>query len=262
MSNFKSGYKPSPPDPRDKILDATVLTEMAKRGSYGAGEHVIAEHTPISDQGSLNSCVANAVCDALEVLLGVENPSNVVQLSRLMTYWNARSYTQSTNLDDGAYIRDAIDSLRTLGVCPEDAWPYVASNVFAQPPIRAYQLSIDNKIEAYYRIPGDGKGRCDTIEHAVRADHPVVFAAPVTDEFTRFFRNEEKVWPRVRTWVGYHAMIVVGVRYANGERQFKIRNSWGTSWGDNGHTWFSEDYMGSPEVNDLWVLTRVPTLVF
>lgn len=262
MSTFKSGYKPSPTDPRDKVLDAPVLTEMAKLGAYGTDEWVIPEHTPVSDQGSLSSCVANAVCDALEVVLGVEDPGSVVQLSRLHCYWNARSYTQETGKDEGTFIRNAIDSLRTLGVCPEDAWPYVQSNVFAQPPIRAYQLSVDNKIEAYYRVVGDGKARCDTIEHALRSNHPVVFGAPVTDEFTKFFGKGDKVWPRVRTWVGYHAMIVVGVRYVNGERQFRIRNSWGTSWGDGGHTWFSEDYMGSPEVNDLWVLTRVPTLVF
>lgn len=263
MSNFKSGYKPDPHDPRDRILDTAVLTEMVSVGAvYNTDEHIIVEHTPVSDQGSLSSCVANAVCDALEVLLGVENPASVVQLSRMLCYWNARSYTQDTDKDDGTYIRNAIDSLRTLGVCPEAVWPYSASNVFAQPPIRAYQKSIDNKIESYYRIGGEGKERCDTVEHAIRSNHPVVFAAPVTDEFTRYFRNDGKVWPATKTWVGYHAMIVVGVRYVNGERQFKIRNSWGTSWGDNGHTWFSESYMGSPEVNDLWVLTRVPELVF
>lgn len=263
VSTFKSGYKPDPHDPRDKILDATVLTEMVKVGAtYGTDEHIIVEHTPISDQGSLSSCVANAVCDALEVLLGLEDPKNVVQLSRLHCYWNARSYTQDTDKDDGTYIRNAIDSLRTLGVCPEDVWPYAMSNVFAQPPIRAYQKSIDNKIESYYRIDGAGSSRCDTVEHAVRSNHPVVFAAPVTDDFTKYFRGDGRVWPETKTWVGYHAMIVVGVRYVNGERQFKIRNSWGPSWGDSGRTWFSEGYMGSTLCNDFWVLTRVPALVF
>jgi hypothetical protein len=262
VNSFKSGYKFSPPDPRDKVLAGVPLIEMAKAGVYGTDEHSLPEYTPISDQGALSTCVANAVCDALEILLGLENPNNVVQLSRLMTYWNARSYTQETNKDDGTFIRNAVDSLRTLGVCPESVWPYAPQMVFAQPPLRAYQESLDNKIEAYYTIPGDGKGRCDTIEHAVRANHPVTFAAPVTDEYTKYFRAEGRVWPRTRTWVGYHAQIVVGVRWVNGERQFKVRNSWGPYWGDSGHTFFSEDYMGSPEVNDIWVLTRVPSLVF
>lgn len=179
-----------------------------------------------------------------------------------MTYWNARSYSQSTDRDDGTYIRDAVDSLRTLGVCPESVWPYAPQMVFAQPPLRAYQESLDNKIEAYYRIPGDGKGRCDTIEHALRSNHPVVLAMPVSDEFTKHFKADGKVWGPTKTWVGYHAMIVVGVRYVNGGRQFKLRNSWGAQWGDNGHCWVEEAYVGDPLVNDLWVLTRVPTLVF
>lgn len=262
MSTFKSGYKWLPPQPGDKELAGPVLSEMAKAGVYGTDQYIIQENTPISDQGSLSSCVANAVGDALEILLGLENPANVVQISRLHLYWNARSYTQETGKDDGTYIRNAIDSLRTLGVCPESVWPYVPANVFAQPPIRAYQESLDNKIEAYYTIGGDGKSRCDTIEYAIRANHPVVFASPVTDEYTKYFRADGRVWPRTRTWVGYHAQIVVGVRYVNGERQFLVRNSWGPYWGDGGHAWYSEDYMGSPECNDFWVLTRVGTLVF
>ncbi len=262
-TTFKSGYKPDPHDPRDKVFDANVITEIVKVGvTYGTDEHIIQEHTPVSNQGSLSSCVANAVCDALEVLLGVQDPKSVVQLSRLLCYWNARSYTQDTDKDDGTFIRNAIDSLHTLGVCPEDVWPYVPANVFAQPPIRAYQKSIDNKIESYYRVVGDGKSRCDTIEHAIRSNYPVVFAAPVTDAYTKYFNGDGHVWPETKTWVGYHAQIIVGVRYVNGERQFKIRNSWGSSWGDNGHTWFSEGYVGSTLCNDFWVLTLVPTLVF
>lgn len=259
---FKSGYLYSPPSPTDKVLTNTVLTEMAKTGVYGTDEHILSEHTPISDQGSLSSCVANAVCDALEILIGLEDPAKVVQLSRLMTYWNARVRSQSTSTDDGTYIRDAIDSLHTLGVCPEDAWPYVTANVFAQPPIRAYQKSIDNKIESYYRIDGVGTTRCDTIEHAIRSNHPCVFAAPVSDEYTKYFRGDGRVWSETKTYVGYHAQIITGVRYVNGARQFKVRNSWGPSWGDNGHTWFAEDYAGSTLCNDFWVLTRIPALIF
>lgn len=261
MSSFKSGYKYCPPQPGDKVLDNRVLTEMAKVSTAAGGDYSIPERTPVSNQLTLSSCVANAVCDALEILLGVENQS-VVQLSRLMTYWNARVYTNDSDKDEGTFIRNAVDSLRTLGVCPESVWPYVPANVFAQPPIRAYQESLDNKIEDYFAIVATGTVRCDTIEAAVRANHPVVFASPVTDAYTRYFSGDGRAWHETKTWVGYHAQIIVGVRFVNGERQFKVRNSWGDSWGDAGHTWYAEDYVASSLWNDFWVLTRVPALVF
>lgn len=262
IHTFRSGYRFGSPDPRDKVLTGPPLTEMVKAGSYGSLDHSIPQHTPISDQGRIGSCVANAVVDALEILLGVEDPLKVEQLSRMMVYWNARSYTRETDKDDGTFVRNAIDSLRTLGVCRESLWPYVTANVFAQPPLSAYKESLDNRISAYYTVPGSGTQRCDAIEQAVRADHPVVFAAPVTEEYVRYFGGDGRAWPRVRTWLDYHAQIVVGVRWDAGVRSFKVRNSWGPGWGDGGHTWFTEEYMGAPECNDFWVLTRSPALVF
>lgn len=222
-------------------------------------EFSIPEFTPISNQGTIGSCVANATCDALEILLGLEDPNSVVQLSRLHLYWNARSYTHDTGRDDGSYIRNCVDSLQRLGVCPESIWPYDTQMVFAQPPIRAYQLSLDNKINAYYYI---GTNRSNSIEDALRANHPVIFASDVTQEYTQYYNRNDIVWNTPKTWVGAHAQIIVGIRTVNGQREFKIRNSWGNNFGENGHTWYSEEYIESARCNDFWVITRTPVLVF
>jgi C1A family cysteine protease len=263
MEIFKSGYKPDPRDPRDKTTNnLRFLAEMTKLTASLNNEYRIPEYTPISDQGRLSTCVANAVCDALEILIGVEDPRRVVQLSRLMNYYNARSYSRDTDKDEGTYIRYAVDSLKRLGVCPESDWGYDPSRVNVQPPIRAYQKSLDNKINSYFRVDGVGTTRCDVVEQAIRANHPVIFAAPVSNEFTRHFVADNTVWNLPTNYVGYHAMIVVGVRRASSGRQFLVRNSWSSNWGDRGHCWFSEQYMGSQDVNDMWMLTRAPTLLF
>lgn len=260
--SFFSGYKPSPHVASDKPFDLVKPALVGLAESAAGQEHVIAEHTPISDQLTLNSCVANAVCDLLEVVIGLEDPSKVVQLSRLHLYWDARSYTRDTGKDEGTFIRNAIDSLRTLGVCREDVWPYVPANVFAQPPIRAYKESLDNKISAYYRVLGTGGARLDGVEAAIRANHPVTVAAPVDNTFVAY-RGGGKVFDAPSSWVGFHAMIIVGVRVNNrGEREFLLRNSWGPYWGDGGRVWVSSGFLGSTNVDDCWVITRAPSLVF
>ena len=59
--------------------------------------HIIQEFTPISNQGQLGSCVGNATMDAFEILMGLENPNSVVQLSRLHAYYLGRLYTLDTD---------------------------------------------------------------------------------------------------------------------------------------------------------------------
>lgn len=254
---IKLACKPELVLPGDKDFSIARAAVAAARVNSD-NEYHIPEYTPISFQGSLGSCVANAACDALEILLGLENPNNVIQLSRLLAYWNARSYTQDTDKDDGSYIRNCVDSFQRLGVAPESIWPYDVRMVFAQPPIRAYQLSLDNKIDAYYRINGE---RSSSIEEAVRANHPVIFASDVTKEYTQY-NGHGVVWETPKTWVGAHAQIITGIRYVEGLRQFRVRNSWGVSWGEEGHSWYSESYIESARCSDFWVMTRVGNLVF
>ena len=261
--SFFSGYKPSPSNQNDKSFDL-VVPAMLKESVSSASEHVIVERTPISNQLGLSSCVANATCDALEIILGIEDPSNVVQLSRLLAYWNARSYTHDTDKDGGTYISNAIDSFKTMGVCAESIWPYVEANVFVQPPLSAYKESLDNKISECYRIDGNGRARCDNVEAAIRANHPVVLATAIDDAFCAY-RGSSKVIGPPSTWIGFHAMIIVGVRGTPGQREFLLRNSWDVTWGDSqrpGHAWVTENYIAWDQTNDLWCITRVPTLVF
>lgn len=245
-------------DDRDLIFSATK-SKFVLPSSDVPDEYHIPEYTPVSNQLSLGSCVANAVGDALEILLGVEDPNSVEQISRLHLYYNARSIDHTTDKDDGTYIRNAIYCLKKLGVCPERAWPYDVTRVFSQPPLSAYKLSLDNKIDAYARIDSN---RADSIESAIRANHPVPFATAVSSDYVNYYGRDDVVWDPPKSWVGMHAQIFTGVKRTSNGRLFRVRNSWGESWGHRGHTWFSEDYVESSRTNDLWIMTRVPGLIF
>jgi hypothetical protein len=42
------------------------------------------------------------------------------------------------------------------------------------------------------------------------------------------------------TKVGGHAYAIAGYKWINGNRAYRIENSWGRGWGDNGGAWISE----------------------
>lgn len=255
---YKLTHKESP---NNSFKDfSSIESGFAKYASVNNTlDYSIPEYTPISDQATLSSCAANATADSFEILMGVQNKNSVIQLSRLFLYYNARVYTKSTNEDEGCYISHALDSLTTLGICREDTWKYDILKVFAQPSLMAFAEANDNKLSDFYKI---NKNRLDNVEQAVRSNHPVIFGTPVSQAFTQArYGTELPIFDFPSVSVGRHAMIVVGVKYINGKRYFEVRNSWGKSWGYNGHWLMTEDYLNNSETNDIWVATLMPNLV-
>lgn len=247
---------------REDRLFAQVQAALRQAAGVfaSAREHILPEHTPISDQGQRGTCAANAWMDALEILMGLERPGGVIQLSRLFVYWTARVLTGLHREDGGVYLRAVAHQLRKIGVVEETYLPYRDSldAVLAPPPLHLYTMASNNRIGSFYRIDSAGRQKLDEIELALRANHPVISAAPVGDEFLGYRGGGHVFGPPARSQ-GMHAMIFVGVRRAGGRREFLRRNSWGTAWGDDGHAWCSEDYVLLDE--DVWVGTRLPGLV-
>jgi C1A family cysteine protease len=222
---------------------------------------LIPEHTPISDQGPLSSCVANATADAFEILRGLSDPSAVEQLSRLFVYWNARLYSRQTNIDKGTFIMYGMQSLIDYGICGENTWQYDPNKVFAQPNQLAYKEADDNtfKVDSFYKIRTLGSYRCQDIETAIRANHPVVFGTNVDASFENYNGGNAAIDPP-SSWIGGHALVIVGVRY-NPNLEFCIRNSWTSSWGNGGHAWLSAAYIMADFTDDLYVGTQMSGLL-
>ena len=225
-----------------------------------SGEHVIPAHTPISNQGERGTCAANAWMDALEILMGLENPAQVVQLSRIFAYWVGRVLTGDEDLDEGAYLRAVAHQLRKIGVVDEQYLAYqdTLEAVLTPPPLDLYTMASNNRIGSFYRIESAEERKLSDIELAIRANHPVVSAAPVSQEFLDY-RGGGHVFGPPGKDDGLHAMIIIGVRRVGGRRQFLRRNSWGPHWGDDGHAWCDQDFVLLD--SDVWVGTRLPGLI-
>jgi C1A family cysteine protease len=265
MRNVVGGWKRSSPEQLvgvPQFKSSPTLQGLAAANTGSA--YTIPNSVPIFDQGQLDSCVANSTCAGFEILANIANSSDTTALSRLFLYWNARVYIQSTNQDAGCYIHDALNSLSTLGICEESLWPYDESEVLVQPPIAAYQQGNANTIIGFSQITDTGTTLGDSVELAVRANHPVVFGTLVSNEYAEYDGNGiGVVWdiPNENDLAGGHAQLIVGVQYVSGARQFLVRNSWGSSWSDNGTAWFTEAYIEWSQTSDIFVATLMPNLL-
>jgi C1A family cysteine protease len=243
------GFIEQDPDPKDKLFGGI-------RALPGATGDVDLRKwcSPIENQGSLNSCVGNAVCSALEMLRIKQNLKHI-DLSRLFTYFNARNMRGDQGRDVGCVVRFAMQSLTTLGTCTEAVWGYNESKVLVRPPLLAFRNAYAARIQKYEAIPGTGKPRIDAIANALRGGLPVVLGMNVTESFMYSTgTNVRNDGP----YVGAHCIMLCG--YLQSKKQFILRNSWGTNWCQAGYAFIPEQWLDDHRATDVWTCYETPKI--
>ncbi len=271
------GCLPDPEDRRDRTFGLVRASMLAASRAPSSAPFlaILPVTSPISDQGPIGSCVANATADAIELLAGRPEAWTIarsypealgylrddapppVQVSRLDLYWRARRRHGAECEDDGTYNRSAIAAAAT-GVLLERDWPYDVRNVHVRPPLGALIDAAFRPLTGYYRIMGRGHARGLDVRTAIDAGHPVIFGVDVGDPFVEYDGSGGGVvWNPPARSVGGHAMALVGYRVrGEGEIDYLARNSWGSAWGMRempGHAWISHQYLSG--ARDLWVPT-------
>lgn len=228
----------------------------------GVTEHEIPEVTPISDQLGLGACAANTWGDLLETVRGVEclregKPVVVEQLSRLWLYWVGRCLHNAQLVDEGTYLYGIASQLLTAGVPLESYWPYREDRVFVAPDLSARNVASDNIVSSIFKVQLTDH-LIDDIALCIYADQPVTLGGPVGAEYMAY-RGDDTVFDMPTKTVGQHAQIICGVRKVNGKYEFKLRNSWSTSWGKRGYAWVTENYVRN--CRDFWSASSMLPLV-
>ena len=220
---------------------------------------------------AVHNCAGNATADAAEIVAAVEEeakalsegrfPKPTVQLSRLFVYSMSRMLHDldsdgqtDLNLDEGTFVRTCLDVLARFGICREELWPHLTSMVSVAPSLKAMREAVGHRIHSYYRIKETGQDRLEAIQAALRAKHPVVFGTKVSKAF---LENSGPAVEDVPSQIeGGHAMIIVGF---TADGRYKVKNSWGPGWRDNGFAYLTSEYIMWDQTTDLWVLTGSAT---
>ncbi|MGI9531223.1 C1 family peptidase [Lutimonas sp.] len=212
-------------------------------------EYDISEYLPrVGSQGSQGSCVAWATGYYLKSFQeNYEDLQNgIVGLNYEMSPAYIYNQIKATDCDGGSAIQDALDTISSQGIVEWSVMPYDQNECDIQPNDLQKVLAEPNKIEKYYYFHQDS-----VYQHtkaSLLRDQPVVIA--VTIDRSYFGARDEDgifVYRKFKDAVGGHAMLVVG--YNDEMNAFKVVNSWGSGWGNNGFVWI--DYKAFKEAGDL-----------
>lgn len=92
----------------------------------------------VDDQNEIGSCVSNAIANSYELLVNKNQPTFFSELSRLFIYYNSRIYNETTNVDVGSSLYNGLQGVKDFGICNEELWPYIQSNVNIKPSNECY----------------------------------------------------------------------------------------------------------------------------
>ncbi len=242
------GWRPDLPDFRDRKLTVDKPVPLPPAIDLSAGM------PPVYDQGNLGSCTANAIAAAVDFERALQKEPFVTP-SRLFIYYNERVIEGDPAQDNGAEIRDGIKSVADLGICPEKEWPYTENQFAVQPFLQCYTDALTMKALVYSRLIANA----NSLRHCLAIlKRPFVFGFTVYESFESNVVAATGIVPMPQPTeqsVGGHAVLACGYDDARG--MFKVRNSWGSSWGLAGYFWIPYAYLtNSALADDFWVIMQ------
>lgn len=254
------GWKPDPKKGKDETqdYDANEILGLAiPPDSYSNRDLIVS----ILDQGSYNSCVANAGMQAVRashVLQGFKSPPLG---SRFWGYYLARAQHGDESNDSGTYIRAFFDAISVLGFPEESFWPYDDKIIGGKerwacmPDSEAFHEAYDQHMPVVYRkIFSTGDERVTAVKKAISQGYCIAFGTDVSRNFVigNFYIADR---PGLTDSIaGGHAMVMAEYDSSG----VGIVNSWGDNWNFGGWCKMSWDYIVWENTRDLWIVEHSP----
>jgi hypothetical protein len=204
---------------------------------------------PAGNQGRQSSCVAWAV--------GYACKSYQEKYEENTSYWSGSSinrnavfspafiYNQINNgVDGGSLFTDALNVLSQQGAVKWSDMPYNESDYLTRPNSSLKNNAKKYKIDFWRRVNFvDSK----EVKAQLNAGFPVIIGAMIDRGFVNSGRNsagQDFTWSASSgEQLGGHAMLVVG--YDDSKSAFKVLNSWGQDWGNDGYCWISYSFFSN-----------------
>jgi C1A family cysteine protease len=268
------GWLPDVPDFRDyhdrteqvgTLLEAVGVSE-ARKVEVPKKVDLRQWCSPVEDQETIGSCTANAGVGLIEFFQRRAFGEHL-DASRLFLYKVTRKLL-GLDGDTGAFLRDTMKAMVLFGVPPEVAWPYEPERFDVEPTAYCYAYASNYQAIDYYRLdpPGaSGNAVLARIKANLSASLPAMFGFTVYSSISQAASDGKIPFPSPGdSREGGHAVVAVGyddgVRIQNRDTKkatigaFLIRNSWGTSWGNNGYGWLPYEYVAKHLAIDWWSL--------
>ena len=204
--------------PEDEMVDFVDN----ERGAFEA------RHTSVKNQGSCGSCYAFGACATYESNALVKT-GRTYDLSEQDFMMKAKAQGPYGGCN-GWWLDKAMELLKNKGVTSEAKCPYKAKEEACPATGNEY------KISSYGRTTD-----LNTIKAKLQSCGALYCAFMVYNDFRSYKSGVYRYTSGSR--LGGHAVTLVG--YDDAKQAFKVKNSWGTGWGENGYFWIGYDQMNN-----------------
>lgn len=233
--NYQLGFIATPSSEYANIPNASA---PAPSGTLPSSFFLEIPATPF-DQGQLGSCVSCASSMAKSVLDYVKYntsfPNNGITYSPSFLY--NQSKVDPNNCQAGSYVYTNLEVLKNQGICKLSDMAYDKFNCSTPPTNAQKNLAASHKIDHYFKIDPIS---ISWIKEYIHAGLPVIIAFQVDDYFMTATANS--IWKSFGlVSKGNHCTMLYG--WDDGKNAFKMLNSWGSKWGNNGTIWVDYNFI-------------------
>lgn len=202
---------------------------------------------PIGDQGRQGSCTSWAITYYLKSYQEHLESGLPYTDDNLMS--PAYTYNQiSQGICEGTGLQNTLEILKEKGAVSLQSFPYLDWSCNIQPTETQDVVAESNKIEDYKYLTGENMVL--EMKTLINEQTPIIISAFLDAEFGTLDETGITAYREhdidFSVEGGCHAMLVVG--YSDEFNAFKVVNSWGENWGDDGFIWF--DYAAFDNVTD------------
>lgn len=191
--------------------------------------------TPIKNQGQCGSCWSFSTTGSVEgdvfIEAGVLTSLSEQQLVDCST-------AQGNQGCNGGLMDNAFQYIISNGgLTTEAGYPYTATG----PNTCNVQTPLASTITSYCDVTS---GSETALINAV-AQQPVSVAIEADQSCFQFYSSGVMSDPSCGTQLD-HGVLAVGFGVVGGVKYWNVKNSWGTSWGNNGYIWLGRQVAGQP----------------